>query len=506
MDTNLDRSEINRLVADQLEIFHEVKKRYVLQDFFAFCTDVLNMKDLQPFHQELCNFMQDNKNKKRLVLLPRGHLKSTIVTVGYALWRLAQNPKIRILIANATSPMAEAFLSQIKAHLERNISFTELFGDYSKDAKRWSDSAIQLARPDSYESKENTITAFGIGGNLVSQHYDVIIMDDLVNRDNIHTPERIADVMTFYRDVQDLVDNPITSEQIMIGTRWHEADLYGVIMDDSNPERSKFAIMKREAVEGGYEIVKKETGHFGIEGGKILYESKFSKEALEGLINAKGLTDFSAQYLNDPVPSSEATFKHEWKYYEEDDLRGKEVHHFITLDPAFFDPAKKSTDLDYCVFVVIAVDNDNNWYIRDIVRDRMTPKEIVEMVFQLDTQWHPRAFGIETVAFQKILSYTVKQEMRERNKFIPIVELKHAGASAKSKYERIQSLEPRYAVGSVLHNRNTRHITTLELELRRFPRGRTDDVADALASMMEIAIPPKRSGRRSEGYLPSYPA
>lgn len=504
--SELTREELNYLVVDQMDTFKKAKRMYMLHSFFDFCCEVLGMKDLQPFHKDLCNFMQDNRDKKRLILLPRGHLKSTIVTVGYSLWRIAQNPKIRILIANATSPMAEAFLSQIKAHLQKNPEFIDLFGDLTKGSVKWSTEAIQLARPGSYDSKENTVTAFGIGGNLVSQHYDVILMDDLVNRENIHTPDRIADVMTFYKDVQDLVDDPLRSEQILIGTRWHEADLYGTILDDANPEKHKFAVMKREAVEGAYELIKKPDGRFGIEGGQILFEVKFPREALEDLLNAKGPSEFSAQYLNDPVPSSESTFKYDWKYYEEDDLRGKEVYHYITLDPAFFDPHSKKTDLDYTVFLVNAVDAENNWHIRDIIRDRMKPEDIIEMIFDLDLKWKPKAFGIESVAFQKILAYEARRRMRERNRFIPIVELKHAGSNAKSKYERIQALEPRYAIGSILHGKEVRHTTTLEMELRRFPRARTDDIADALANQLEIATPPRKNERRGRGGVPVYPA
>lgn len=502
----IDRNILNQRTAEQLEAFYKVQAAYVLTDFYEFVTEVLGIRDLEQFHIDLCNFMQNPEFKKKLILLPRGHLKSTIVTVGYAVWRIAKNPKIRILIANGTAPMAEAFLSQIKAHLQKNQNFLNLFGDLTVGAPKWSEGAIQLARPGSYDAKENTVTAFGVGGNLVSQHYDLILMDDIVNRENTHTADRIADVAMFYKDIQDLVDNPLTSEQIIIGTRWHEGDLYGSILSDDNPEKKSFGIMIRDAVEGQFEFIKKPGGSFGIQGGEILFPRKFPREALEDLLNSKGPSEFSAQYMNDPVPASESTFKHEWKYYEEDDLRGKELLHYITLDPAFFDPNSRSTDLDYCVFLVNAVDADNNWHIRDIVRDRMQPKDIIDMLFYLDQQWKPKTIGIESVAFQKVLSYYARQAMRERNQFLPITELKHAGSNAKSKYERIQALEPRYAVGSILHGRNVRHIATLEMELRRFPRAKTDDVADALASQLEIAHPPSKRERRGSGSVPIYPA
>lgn len=497
-----------KVAKDQYEVYLKAKKQYCLTDFWQFCTDVLQYKNLQPFHQQLCNFVQDKRKHKRLILLPRGHLKSTIITVGYSLWRLAQDPTLRILIANATAPMSESFLRQIKSHIKRNQSFIDLFGDLSRGAEKWADGAIRLAHATSHAAKENSITAFGIGGNLVSQHYDIMIFDDLVNRENIHTEERIADVRQFYVDAQDLVDDPIHTEQIMIGTRWTEYDLYGSILDRENPEREEWRILKRETVEGDFEIQKNKKGGFEIVGGTLLYPFKFPRKALNKLIAAKGLYDFSAQYLNNPVPAGQSIFRHEFKYYEPADTKGYEFNTYITIDPAFYDPKSKTRDLDYTGITIIKVPYTNDWYIWDLIMDRLQPNELIDLMFDLDKQYKPKTIGIESTAWQKIIGFQARKEMRERNQFLPITELKHAGVSAKSKTDRIQALEPRYAVGSIYHHKGLRHIITLEDQLRRFPRNKHDDLIDALASQLEIAVPARRREKREDevSKVLSYPA
>lgn len=500
-----DKAQLVEMASDVTDQYYALLKQLTLEDFWEFSVEVMGWKDLyEPLHKPLCEFVQNNPDKKKLILLPRGHLKSSVVTVGYPLWRIAKNPRERILIANGTYPLAATFLSQIKDHIMRNEKFRKLFGDLYSSSDKWSESAITVKREESYDRKEPTVTAFGIGGNLVSQHYDIVLLDDLVNRENIHTKERMEDVLTFYKDILDLLEPGGTL--IMIGTRWHEADLYGWVLDENNPEHHEFEILQRTAVEGEFEIIRNaDTGGFRIEGGEALFPAKFTREHLNKLLN-KGVAEFSSQYLNDPVPQSDAIFKWDWKYYEEDDLRGLEVRHFITCDPAFFDPKSRTIDLDYTAFVVVAVDVENYWWIRDIVRERMTPNQIIDTMFRLDAFWKPNQFGIESVAFQKILSYMARSQMRERNQFIPIRELKHAGGNAKSKAERIQGLEPRYANGTIYHPKQNKHITTLEFELRRFPRARTDDIADALASMLEIATPPaKRDSRERRGRV-MYPA
>src|SRR4030067_724676 len=94
------KQELLQQTARQYEVFVRSQRQYVLQDFWEFNREVIGWKDLnEPLHRPLCNFVQDNRAFKRLILLPRGHLQSSVVTIGYSLWRIAQKPKIRILIA-----------------------------------------------------------------------------------------------------------------------------------------------------------------------------------------------------------------------------------------------------------------------------------------------------------------------------------------------------------------------------------------------------------------------
>jgi phage terminase large subunit-like protein len=93
--------------------------------------------------------------------------------------------------------------------------------------------------------------------------------------------------------------------------------------------------------------------------------------------------------------------------------------------------------------------------------------------------------------------------MIKRNQFLHIKELTHTDLS---KDERIRGLEPRYESGTVLHTREVNEMRTLEDELRRFPRGKNDDTIDALASMLEIAFPPRISLHRSRRSYSYYPA
>jgi len=294
----LTREEKEKKIIELEILKKELEARKYSKDLFLFNKKVLQIEDgpgkvpLADFHEELCKFVTNTDTNKKLILVPRGHLKSSLVTIGYSLMRIAQDPTIRILIANATYDMACSFLGHIKKHLQENEIFRKYYGDLSKNPAKWSENMISLENKKAFGKKEATVTAFGIGGNLVSQHYDVIIADDLVNRDYINTSEQIEKTILFYKDALDLLEPGGTF--IVIGTRWSDADLYGWILDETNIEQvyKSFSVFLRQAYTGNLE---------NGEGLKFLWPAKYTKNILETLKREKGPYEFSCFTAGTPV-------------------------------------------------------------------------------------------------------------------------------------------------------------------------------------------------------------
>lgn len=496
MDTLPDTPEkmdiINR-INDINAVMNLKKKDYYASHFYEFNRDVLGWPDIyEPLHRKVCNFVTDNINKKKiLLLLPRGTFKSSIVTVGYSLYQIAQNPNDRMLIGNATYPMAVSFLSQIKNHLTKNQSYKNIFGDFSAEADSWREDRIAIAREKSYEQKDPTIWAYGMGGNLVGSHFDMAILDDVVNRDNIGNKEQIEKTKNFYRDVLDLID-PMPSghkRMIIIGTTWHYDDLYAWIMDKDNNVSRDFAVMRLPAYEG-------EWGK-----GELLFPTRLNWETLEKLKNDQGLAHYSAQYMLNPIPEEEQKFKGPFKKYEETDLKGIPLNKYVAIDPAL----SEKKDADYSAMVCVGVDKNNVWYILDVWRDRVVPQRLLDQIFFWYDKWHPMSFGLETTAYQRVLQYALVDQMKKRNKFIPLRELTH---TEQSKSERILALQPRYETGMIWHPNKTHlpMVEYLEDELLRFPLGKNDDIIDSLASVLELASAARIRDRNHNVYHSSYPA
>jgi len=427
---------------------------------------------LASFHRELCRFVTDRTDRRKLILIPRSHLKTKLISIGYSLQQIVKNPKVRILIYSATWQMAVDIHSAIQKNLQSCEWLLASWGDLSKGATVWAQDRTRLATAN---KREPTITAAGIDNNLVGGHYDLIIMDDVVNRDNIATMDQIQKVVTRYKDSLDLLEPH--GQLIVIGTRWHDSDLYGWIMDPGNNAMQNYLVMIKKAYEGN--LV---TGDDFIP----LWKDKFSRKALLDKLREEGWAHFSAQYLNDPVPEEDATFKRGWfKYYFDDDIRGKIMNKFLLVDPAI----SLSKEADYTAMVVIGVDEWNNIFILDIVRARMSPNQIIDQIFRFVSFFNLNDVGVEQTAFQKALGYSLRDDIRFKKRPFHVTELK---PNERTKDQRIKGLQPLYENGKIFHKKELGNNIYLEDELVRFPRSSHDDIIDALAYALDVIFPAKQ--------------
>lgn len=467
----------------QYELYNDLLKAKSLQDLYVFNKHILKVEqgkqELASFHKDLCRYIRDDRKKKKLILIPRGHLKSTLITIGYTVQRTVENVNTRTLILNATWQMAVDFLTEIKRHLRENEKILELWGDTTVGASEWSADRITLKRTDT-NIKGPTVWAAGVESNLVGSHPDLIIFDDVVARENTTTPEQKEKVILRYKDALDLLEPG--GQLIIIGTRWAEDDLYGWIMNRENNIFKDFDILVLKAYTGNIE-----TGEEFVP----LWPEKFSQKELLGRLNQKGWYEFSSQYLNDPVPEEDATFKRsDFRYFSEvSEIKGKQMKRILTVDPAI----SMSKEADNTAIVGTGLDQFGNIFILDIVKGHFTPQQIIEYLFRLQETWHFDLIGVETIAYQKALSYSIQEEIRKRKRYLPIVEIQQ---HETSKDQRIKGLQPLYQQNKIYHRKDLQNTAYLEDELLHFPRSRRDDVIDALSMQLEYWVPPRKKNTR----------
>ena len=169
------------------------------------------------------------------------------------------------------------------------------------------------------------------------------------------------------------------------------------------------------------------------------------------------------------------------------------VSGFIKKENFAFSLSKKA---DYTALVIVGVDSENSIYVLDIDRfrtDRIS--EYFKHILELSTKWSFRKMRAEVTVAQQAIVVQLKELIKQHGLSISIDEYRpnrHQG----NKEERIAAtLEPRYDNLQIWHYRGG-NIQVLEEELMsRHPPH--DDIKDALAAAIDIAIKPSKSINRT---------
>jgi len=179
-------------------------------------------------HKPICDVLMA-PTKRKMVVEPRGSFKSSLCSVAYPIHCLNQNPNLRILLDSSIKANAMNWVREIAAKLQMP-HMTDLYGTYRTRGDRWQEGggAITIAQRTKKDIKEASITASGVESGKTSQHFDIIIMDDLNSDDNSQTPEARAKVLKHYQmNIGILEPEGI---MVVVGTRYAEDDVIGWVM------------------------------------------------------------------------------------------------------------------------------------------------------------------------------------------------------------------------------------------------------------------------------------
>ena len=189
----------------------------------------------------------------------------------------------------------------------------------------------------------------------------------------------------------------------------------------------------------------------------------------------RGLADvYSQEYLNEPIDESVAYFKKADFISLAKEERDVRLHYYIAADLAI---SEKET-ADYSVFVVAGVDENKIIHVKNIIRERLDGRDIVDMCINLQRLYEPELFGIEEMQVSKAIGPFLREEMIRTGVFLNLAVLKHGG---KDKIARARSIQGRLRAHAVKFDKSGEWYPPFEDELCKFPRGRHDDQVDAIA-------------------------
>ena len=473
-------------------------------DLLWLCNEVLQYKDVEAaVHGPIIELLQkfkggidDDKGyrpavdvwelegpRKRLFLDPRGHLKTTVITISHTIQWIINYPDIRVLLSMATGDQVTKVMSEVLNHFRFNENFRWLFPDFCPAAK----SAKDFGNMESFTVpnrkrkwlKEPTVSSCSVGRVVAGGHYEVLKNSDLVDKENVKTPNQIREVTEHFKYLNPLLERggqpPQPGWMDVEGTRYDFSDLYGWIKDtDEKRKEREWQISERAAIMDG----------------KILWPTRFSLKDLKS-IEEDDEYIFACQYLQNPVPiGSGLCTRDEIQWKPRKVMRAIPMHYHMTIDLAGMDP---SSNGDYTVLNVHGFDTDGRMNVVEILADRLDPFNVIELIFaQCKAFPQIQDIKIEREAHSRVLLPFLKREQEKKRqtesgfKYLPpIIEIKRDNRTAKK--QRIKGLQPWFKGRLISFAEEvTSKLETIQ-QICRFSDVSTyhDDILDTLADAMQ---------------------
>lgn len=404
-------------------------------------------------HIEMFDAVRSREKGKRYVwAAPRGHAKSTVMSLAVPLWWLITRAKRHIVLVADTSHQAEMFLAGIIQELENNHELRKDFPlmvvpalDRKGQPVAWRDREI-------ITQAGVRVAAYGAGkairGVKTGEYRpDAVVVDDLENDEHVRTAEQRDKLDSwFLRALMNLGDED--TDTYMVGTiLHHDSVLARRLKDPAWDARTWQAI---------------------DEHGEALWPEKWSITALERKRQEIGSIAFAAEYQNDPTAMGAGIFKDAWFKYYESVPEGLSKY-------AGFDPAiSRRETADYSALVKVATDGERI-YVLDAFEDRLSLREQEQRL--ISRCGDCALVGIESNAYQVVLA-----EELMFNSSLPIREI-HAH---KDKVTRAMQLSAQVESGRVMFDRY-RHQDLIR-QMLDFPAGAHDDLVDSLGYAVSLAL------------------
>jgi len=463
-------------------------------------------------HWDMCAFLENNgtpieaklykENRAAVSIKPncsllvgaRALLKTSLKQARMVQLGL-QNPNLRILDVLSTQTNAETDLSLVR-NLFDNIILMQAFPDIiptEEERKKlpWSAEYVCLKRTEAYP--EPTYTAAGIGKNLTSRHYNIIIPDDIV----------VAKLD--YMSAEEIRPSPMDIQKA-IG--WHQVQLNGLMemkpTHRGDPEvlypPQVLSLNNRWSQDDYVDYIERFHPEFSISVYPIKWpETHPTKpnmptwpagprgtiEELDSLERSMSTYIWNTQYLCNPSDPKEHVFSKEWLQFYPIAPHDKIVRKVGMMDLGL------SLDKSACYTAAIIVGQDeyDTWYVLDAVREHADTAGQLDMFFNLAEYHKPDIFAMEDVLFQEKMLEIVRADPRyPQLSDWGTVFCGERPTRGESKEQRIEALQPRVRNGQLLLKADQ---VELIHEMTRYRRNTasTRDLVDALSYIPKLISP-----------------
>lgn len=445
-----------------------------------------NPAETPDFHRELWEYCCSEKPLVAIAA-PRGHAKSTAVSLSYVLAAALFRNRTFILMISDTYDQAREFLGDIKKELQSNENLIGLFG--IKKFVRDTEADIIVQMDDGYQfrilAKGSEQKVRGLKWNHMRP--DLIVCDDIEN-----------DEVVMNQDRREKFRNWVLKALLPCRSRNGIVRIVGTILHlDSFLARICPEDGGKHTIRQGLKLVSKNprtmfhsvvyAAHLGgnpneIKGPEtVLWPQRFDKayflDKYNTAVELGHPEGYAQEYLNRPLDDSYTHFRRS-DFVAITDAektaikdKSKPLVYYCGVDLAISEKERA----DWSVFHVVGIDSAGVLYHVNTIRERMDGRQIVDTITRLQLHYNLEWIAIEQDKIGKAIGPFLREAAIQRGIFPTIYPI----VPSADKPTRIRSIQARMRMQSVRFDKDADYYHTLEQEFLQFPRGRHDDQVDA---------------------------
>jgi predicted phage terminase large subunit-like protein len=357
---------------------------------------------------------------------------------------MGHNPSIKIMSASYSQALSNKHSQDCRLIL--NSPWYQNLFPFTKIAKGENQKSKFVSTERGFRFATST------GGTATGEGGDILILDDPQNPNKIQSKKyRENTIEWFEQTFISRLNNKKTGAIVLVMQRLHSEDLCGYLLKH---KRNQWDLLTIPAID-------KNTG-------LALHPEREDIASLNKLKDELGDYNFSAQYLQNPVPNKGSMINKSWLKYHSISNKLEFSQIIQSWDTAI----KAKDEHDYSVGITIGVNGDG-YYILDVLRAKSEFPELINLVRNFANKWMPKAILVEDKASGQSLIQSLERQL-------PLIAIK----PRFDKITRFAAHTPLFESGKIFIKNDAAWKLKLEQELLSFPKSSHDDQVDALSQAL----------------------
>lgn len=478
----------------------------------------------QPFsrmHTETADLIvhaAETRGGRIAIAAPRGHAKSTLITLATILWCVMYKKEHYILLVCDSQDQAIGHLASIREQIENNSRLREdlpeacLVPPASRRSQVW-------RRNEIVTGNGVRISALGSGTKVRGRRHNqdrpgLIVADDIENETMVRSPEQREQLVQWFNGTLLKAGDAMTNV-FVVGTILHHDSLLATLtntvrspgwqsriyraieqMSENGELWEQWRSIFTGSVEEGPTGAAAAQAFFEanqdamLEGTRVLWPERESYVQLMTMRLTEGQASFDAEKQNHPIDPERAMFKERDLVFWDDhhigeaellmSLKGP-LEFYAACDPSLGRAGRHNDDT--AIIVLVRDKSTGVLYVLEADISKRTPNSTIDYLIAMGKRRNFTFVGIETNQFQHFLAEEVTNRSNAAGVYLPVRKVTHTS----DKLGRIQSLEPLVVNGTLRFSRKHRKLIE---QMIQFPMAAHDDGPDALALAVEVLRQP----------------